>query len=1243
MLLFFSLFILQAGLSVVGKGLKDRKLSIVASVKDSLDILTDGSIRSEGTYEDPEIRNKFIRHLNIDHGHRKTIYKKEVHFHDHVFAIDHHYHHHTKIVCGSAGALQFHWEGDQDFIIKENDIIYTEQATSCKNSSMAFQVTTEKNISPHSIVSLKGKEVDFLSAVKRIAFTFDHSPPVPSKNGRKLFEEDISLAKAELNCDGSRGAPDRASRRISLGNGVSCDNCFFYADFGLHLEIDMSYSSGQFTMNTFDAWLYGEVKSKVSLKVDIEKNTRMVVQKMSATDISGNVDDQRARSLHGRNQPRYLTSCSSCSSGKTCGDRAVEAANTNSCSGRNHTKITSAAECQYAANRLGYYWAGQLTSSHYPSGCFRYDSYEVYYNRHSTGGVHSSSSPICQVCLDQPASWTPCSSCSSGKTCGDRAVEAANTNSCSGSHTKITSAAECRYAANRLGYDWAGQETTSYYPSGCYRYYSNSVYYNTHSTGAVHSGSSPICQAQLGTRWNGTAFELHDQFSLSYNDFSSKPTLQLVGDDDATISAALIPQLKLSFSAKLYGPFTLFQKIQCLDLDVISNVKGSLQLKVKNSEELDCPQCSCPNNGRAGGDMMLYIVVGGALLFVLIVGAVGAVIVKGLNNDKRRQNLEEAKKSNPSVTSSTSGMLALPSSTTTDNPIAGKKLRTVSVELRSVSVEKKSSRISLEKKKKSQRKSWEQLLVDNGFGQYCETFRDNGVSKKNDLGKFSDEFLVESMKFSIIKLKKFKRLLKQEKIPSEQNPLKTILERHKLEKLFGPLKENAVSEKSDLGEFTDDELSQTFKLSKLQVRRFKLMLKKEKIKQPIGVVLANSQEMFRDLIMLDQYDPFWVYQIIHLFESDIDVPKRATRRCRSIRKVPSKGIITSFQSDGRSLHLNIARNILHVDENTSSSYITEKSSFFNVGMRGQVGLNEKGWDGVDNTLDFNRPRPGIYLRCTDSPTKDMIFVVLDLGEINYITAGYMKYESKTGNCNLVNVQYVDANMYHEMVKPDFTVEHHAAKTMGEVLHSKDYKEKMATRAQLAESVFREKNSCSTKVYRVRARENRKKILSNIAEALSKDVDAVFVGSRYEPNRAKTGRRSTPVISLVREIARNHPVIILDEWGTSSRCARCKIPHRTMLESHRFSRTPRSSSKRITMRTRATQLLLSECVETRIDVCFNCGNQSEHDSHSLQNYLPLVEAFLIDGENRGPNRPAYLSSTEKSKSKLITLCDDTKDD
>jgi hypothetical protein len=66
--------------------------------------------------------------------------------------------------------------------------------------------------------------------------------------------------------------------------------------------------------------------------------------------------------------------------------------------------------------------------------------------------------------------------------------------SCSGSLNKITSEADCRKAATAKGLSFKGTETSSGYPSGCYKYQSDKVYLNFHATGKAHSSSTPLCK-----------------------------------------------------------------------------------------------------------------------------------------------------------------------------------------------------------------------------------------------------------------------------------------------------------------------------------------------------------------------------------------------------------------------------------------------------------------------------------------------------------------------------------------------------------------------------------------------------------------------------------------------------------------------------------------------------------------------------------------------------------------------------
>ena len=162
------------------------------------------------------------------------------------------------------------------------------------------------------------------------------------------------------------------------------------------------------------------LQSKKALVTHQDVNNKMPLSALRPST-NRQLNHKNVTISHGRNQPRYLTSCSSCPSGKTCGD-IVEASNTNACSG-SHTKITSETECQNAANRLGYTWKGDQTYSNYPSGCYRYQFSSVYYNKHSTGSAQSNSFPICQGCiLECPAgqylpftSSSQCNECPKGR------------------------------------------------------------------------------------------------------------------------------------------------------------------------------------------------------------------------------------------------------------------------------------------------------------------------------------------------------------------------------------------------------------------------------------------------------------------------------------------------------------------------------------------------------------------------------------------------------------------------------------------------------------------------------------------------------------------------------------------------------------------------------------------------------------------------------------------------------------
>eukprot|EP00948_MAST-09A_sp_MAST-9A-sp1_P000129 g129.t1 len=160
------------------------------------------------------------------------------------------------------------------------------------------------------------------------------------------------------------------------------------------------------------------LQSKKALVTHQSVNNKMPLSTLKPST-NPQLNHKNVTITHGRNQPRYLSSCSSCPSGKTCGD-IVETSNTNVCSG-SHTKITSETECKNAAIRLGYTWRYGADWGDHPSGCYLW-GVGFYYNTHSTGSGHSLSTPICQGCILEcpagqylPLSSSQCKNCTKGR------------------------------------------------------------------------------------------------------------------------------------------------------------------------------------------------------------------------------------------------------------------------------------------------------------------------------------------------------------------------------------------------------------------------------------------------------------------------------------------------------------------------------------------------------------------------------------------------------------------------------------------------------------------------------------------------------------------------------------------------------------------------------------------------------------------------------------------------------------
>ncbi len=72
---------------------------------------------------------------------------------------------------------------------------------------------------------------------------------------------------------------------------------------------------------------------------------------------------------------------------------------------------------------------------------------------------------------------------------------AAGSNECPAGSARIVTEAACRTAVTAAGKTFAGVETRSTYPRGCYYTGGNTAYFNAHAVGAGNSYYQPLCAA----------------------------------------------------------------------------------------------------------------------------------------------------------------------------------------------------------------------------------------------------------------------------------------------------------------------------------------------------------------------------------------------------------------------------------------------------------------------------------------------------------------------------------------------------------------------------------------------------------------------------------------------------------------------------------------------------------------------------------------------------------------------------
>lgn len=120
----------------------------------------------------------------------------------------------------------------------------------------------------------------------------------------------------------------------------------------------------------------------------------------------------------------------------------------------------------------------------------------------------------------------------------------------------------------------------------------------------------------------------------------------------------------------------------------------------------------------------------------------------------------------------------------------------------------------------------------------------------------------------------------------------------------------------------------------------------------------------------------------------------------------------------------------------------------------------------------------------------------------------------------------------------------------------------------------------------------------------KDAGAHLVAFGNGQCRSR-GHRSVPTKAIIRQIATMMPVLVLDEFGTSSRCPACQVPEKLK----------RGKKESTTQQVSTGAVVFSD---ERIEICSRCHKAWGHDEVSVVNLSYVTQSLL-----RGHSRPHWL--------------------
>ena len=116
----------------------------------------------------------------------------------------------------------------------------------------------------------------------------------------------------------------------------------------------------------------------------------------------------------------------------------------------------------------------------------------------------------------------------------------------------------------------------------------------------------------------------------------------------------------------------------------------------------------------------------------------------------------------------------------------------------------------------------------------------------------------------------------------------------------------------------------------------------------------------------------------------------------------------------------------------------------------------------------------------------------------------------------------------------------------------------------------------------------------------------------------------PTKQIIRNAANIIPVLVLDEWGTSSRCPNCRSPDKLESKTIEEQDPPdETTAPQVSQGGNEAMKEMDPDKDLRVERCTHCERVWKHDEVSVVNLVHVARAVLLKEE-----RPKWLQRKRK---------------